>query len=76
MYAAQTEEAAAAEKVVTSIIVINDIRVRELFDTSLSHSFIYRLFAELHGIELVPTLHPKWVIIPNHTLDIQEFCPS
>ncbi len=58
MYEAQAEEALAAENVVEGIILINSIRVLALFDFGASHSFIDRLFAELHGIELVPTLPP------------------
>nr|CAD1837570.1 unnamed protein product [Ananas comosus var. bracteatus] len=45
MYAAQTEEAAAAEEVVAGIIMLYDVRVRALFDTGASHSFIDRQFA-------------------------------
>nr|CAD1817110.1 unnamed protein product [Ananas comosus var. bracteatus] len=52
MYAAQTEGAAAAQEVVAGIIMLYDIRVRALFDTGASHSFIDRQFAELHSIQL------------------------
>nr|CAD1823326.1 unnamed protein product [Ananas comosus var. bracteatus] len=76
MYAAQTEEAAAAENVVAGIILLYGIRVRALFDTGASHSFIDRLFAELHGIPLVSLLHPGRVVVPDHSLDIREICPS
>nr|CAD1834977.1 unnamed protein product [Ananas comosus var. bracteatus] len=76
MYAAQTEEAAAAEDVIAGIILLDGIRVRALFDTGASHSFIDRLFAELHGILLVSLLHPGHVVVPDHTLDIREYCPS
>nr|CAD1842419.1 unnamed protein product [Ananas comosus var. bracteatus] len=76
MYMAQTEEAAAAENVVAGIILLNGIRVRALFDTGASHSFLDRLFAELHGIPLVSLLHLGWVVVPDHSLDIREFCPS
>nr|CAD1821801.1 unnamed protein product [Ananas comosus var. bracteatus] len=76
MYAAQTEEAAAAENVVAGIILLYGIRVRALFDTGASHSFIDRLFAELHGIPFVSLLHPGRVVVPDHSLDIREFCPS
>jgi len=76
MYAAQTEEAAAAENVVAGIILLYGIRARALFDTGASHSFIDRLFAELHGIPLVSLLHPGRVVVPEHSLDIREFCTS
>nr|CAD1844154.1 unnamed protein product [Ananas comosus var. bracteatus] len=76
MYAAQTEEAAVAEDVVVGFILLNGIRVRTLFDTGASHSFIYRLFAELRGISLVTLLHPGHVVVPDHIFDIREFCPS
>nr|CAD1823370.1 unnamed protein product [Ananas comosus var. bracteatus] len=76
MYVAQTEEAAAAENVVAGIILLNGIRVHALFDTGASHSFIDRLFAELHGIPFVSLLHPGRVVVPDHSLDIREFCPS
>nr|CAD1821723.1 unnamed protein product [Ananas comosus var. bracteatus] len=76
MYAAQTEEAAAAEDVIAGIILLDGIRVRALFDTGASHSFIDRLFVELHGIPFIFLLHPGQVVVPDHTLDIQEFCPS
>ncbi len=46
MYVVQVEEASAAEDVVAGIILINNIRVRALFDTGASHSFIDRLFVE------------------------------
>nr|CAD1825884.1 unnamed protein product [Ananas comosus var. bracteatus] len=75
MYAAQTEEAAAAEDVVAGIILLGGIRVRALFDTGASHSFIDRLFAELHGIPLVPLLHTGRVVVPDHVLDIREYSP-
>nr|CAD1829473.1 unnamed protein product [Ananas comosus var. bracteatus] len=76
MYAAQTEEATAAENVVAGIILLHGIQVRALFDTGASHSFIDRLFAELHDIPLVSLLHPGRLVVPDHTLDIREFCPS
>nr|CAD1835013.1 unnamed protein product [Ananas comosus var. bracteatus] len=76
MYAAQTEEAAAAENVVAGIILLYGIQVRVLFDTGASHSFIDGLFAELHGIPLTSLLHPGRVIVLDHSLDIREFCPS
>nr|CAD1840548.1 unnamed protein product [Ananas comosus var. bracteatus] len=76
MYAAQTEEAAAAEDVVAGIILLDGIRVRALFDTGASHLFIDRLFAVLHGIPLVSLLYPGHVVVPDHTLDIREFCPN
>nr|CAD1832745.1 unnamed protein product [Ananas comosus var. bracteatus] len=76
LYAAQTEEAAAAEDVVAGIILLDGIRVRALFDTGASHSFIDWVFAELHGIPLVPLLHTGHVVVPDHVLDIREYCPS
>nr|CAD1839588.1 unnamed protein product [Ananas comosus var. bracteatus] len=76
MYAAQTEEAAAAKDVVAGIILLDGIRVRALFDTAASHSFIDRLFAELHGIPLIFLLHTGHVVVPNHILDIREYSPN
>nr|CAD1834482.1 unnamed protein product [Ananas comosus var. bracteatus] len=67
---------AAAEDVVAGIILLNGIRVRALFDTGASHFFIDWLFAELHGIPLVSLLHPGRVVVPDHSLDIIEYCPS
>nr|CAD1830060.1 unnamed protein product [Ananas comosus var. bracteatus] len=55
--------------------MLYDIRIRALFDTGASHSFIDRQFAELHSIHLAPTLHLGRVIVPDHTLDVREFCP-
>nr|CAD1838552.1 unnamed protein product [Ananas comosus var. bracteatus] len=52
---------------VAGIILLYGIRVRALFDTGASHSFIDRLFTELHGIPLVSLLHPDellYLIIP------------
>lgn len=65
-----------AEEVAAGIILINGINARALFNTSASYSFIDRLFAELHSIELIPTLHSGRVMVPNHTLDIREYCPN
>nr|CAD1829905.1 unnamed protein product [Ananas comosus var. bracteatus] len=76
LYAAQTEEAAAAEDVVAGIILLDSIRVRALCDTGASHSFIDRLFTELHGIPMFSLLHPGRVVVPDHSLDIREYCPS
>nr|CAD1837632.1 unnamed protein product [Ananas comosus var. bracteatus] len=76
LYAAQTEEAAAAEDVVAGIILLDGIRIRALFDTGASHSFIDWLFTELHGIPLVSLLHPGHVVVPGHILDIRDYCPS
>nr|CAD1821743.1 unnamed protein product [Ananas comosus var. bracteatus] len=75
MYAAQTEEAAAAENVVAGIILLYGIRARALFDTGASHSFIDRLFAELHGIPFASLLHPGRVVVPDHFLTFGSFAP-
>ncbi len=72
MYAAQAEDASAAEDVIVGIILINSIQVRALFDTGASFLFIDRLFAEFHGIKILPTLHPGRVLVPDHILDIRE----
>ncbi len=65
-----------AENVLAGIILINAIRGRALFETGASHSFIGCLFTELHGIKIVPTLHPGQVFVLDHILDIPEYCPS
>lgn len=57
MYAAQAEELLTKGDVAAGIILINDIRVKELFNTGALHSFINRTFAILHKIKLVQLSH-------------------
>lgn len=50
----------------TSIVLLNDVRCKALFDTSVSYSFISRSFTNSHGIDIAKAMNTRWVQIPDH----------
>lgn len=68
MYEAQIEDSRTTYRVVVGIILIFGIRVRAIFDTFASHSFVGRAFASLHELGIGPLLHAREVQISDHIL--------
>ncbi len=62
------EDATAADHLVAGIILITAVLARALFDTGVSHSFISRAFASLHGLEVGSIPRALEVQIFDHVL--------
>lgn len=72
------DEPSTPENVVASIVLLNGIRCKLLFASGASHSFVSQSLANTHGIDIVDTVHTRWVQVLEHEFYVKNIycdCP-